>query len=98
MYSGKPQTHAEGVWRIYNESPIRQERAFPHYGISLEECVTTYRKYDGDKVSVYPESRVCVKCPRKEVHVGNGVFVKKVQQVPIPKYDYCFMEDEIREG
>ena len=28
---------AEGVWRIYNETPIRQERAFPHYGISLSE-------------------------------------------------------------
>lgn len=26
---------AEGIWRIYNEAPIRQERAFPHYGISL---------------------------------------------------------------
>ncbi|MEM2130057.1 MAG: hypothetical protein QXZ70_05615 [Candidatus Bathyarchaeia archaeon] len=27
---------AEGVWRIYNETPIRQDRAFPHYGISLK--------------------------------------------------------------
>ena len=27
---------AEGIWKIYNETPIRQERAFPHYGISLE--------------------------------------------------------------
>jgi hypothetical protein len=27
---------AEGIWRIYNETPIRQERAFPHYGVSLE--------------------------------------------------------------
>jgi hypothetical protein len=27
---------AEGVWKIYNETPIRQERAFPHYGISLQ--------------------------------------------------------------
>lgn len=27
---------AEGIWRIYNETPIRQERAFPTYGISLE--------------------------------------------------------------
>ena len=27
---------AEGVWKIYNETPIRQERAFPHYGESLE--------------------------------------------------------------
>lgn len=27
---------AEGIWRIYNESPIRQERKFPHYGTTLE--------------------------------------------------------------
>jgi hypothetical protein len=27
---------AEGVWKIYNETPIRQRRAFPHYGMSLE--------------------------------------------------------------
>jgi hypothetical protein len=27
---------AEGIWKIYNETPIRQERAFPAYGISLE--------------------------------------------------------------
>ena len=27
---------AEGIWKIYNETPIRQERAFPHYGESLE--------------------------------------------------------------
>ena len=26
----------EGIWRIYNEVPIRQERAFPYYGISKE--------------------------------------------------------------
>lgn len=26
----------EGVWRIYNETPIRQERGFPHYGMPLE--------------------------------------------------------------
>jgi hypothetical protein len=26
---------AEGIWKIYNETPIRQERAFPAYGISL---------------------------------------------------------------
>ena len=25
----------EDVFKIYNETPIRQERAFPHYGISL---------------------------------------------------------------
>jgi len=27
---------AEGIWKIYNETPIRQERAFPSYGISLQ--------------------------------------------------------------
>jgi len=27
---------AAGIWKIYNETPIRQERAFPHYGITLE--------------------------------------------------------------
>jgi hypothetical protein len=26
----------EGVWKIYNETPIRQERAFPHFGQSLQ--------------------------------------------------------------
>ena len=28
---------AEGIWKIYNETPVRQERAFPYYGISLEK-------------------------------------------------------------
>jgi len=27
---------AEGIWKIYNETPIRQERASPYYGISLQ--------------------------------------------------------------
>jgi hypothetical protein len=27
---------AGGVWKIYNETPIRQERAFPHYGASMQ--------------------------------------------------------------
>ena len=27
---------AEGIWKIYNETPIRQERDFPHYGVSLQ--------------------------------------------------------------
>ena len=27
---------AEGIWKIYNDTRIRQERAFPHYGISLQ--------------------------------------------------------------
>ncbi len=28
---------AKGIWRIYNETPIRQGRGFPHYGITLEK-------------------------------------------------------------
>ena len=28
---------ATGIWRIYNESPIRQERKFPHYGTPLKD-------------------------------------------------------------
>lgn len=28
---------AEGICKIYNETPIRQGRGFPHYGITLEE-------------------------------------------------------------
>jgi hypothetical protein len=28
---------AEGIWKIYNETPIRQERAFPHYGALLQD-------------------------------------------------------------
>jgi hypothetical protein len=27
---------ARGIWEIYNESPVRQGRPFPHYGKSLE--------------------------------------------------------------
>ena len=27
----------KGIWNIYNETPIRQGRAFPHYGLTLQE-------------------------------------------------------------
>jgi hypothetical protein len=27
---------AEGIWKIYNETPIRQGRSFPHYGVALQ--------------------------------------------------------------
>jgi hypothetical protein len=32
---------AEGIWRIYNETPIRQGRAFSHYGQSLDSVKGT---------------------------------------------------------
>ena len=31
---------AEGIWKIYNETPIRQGRAFPHYGQSLQSVAS----------------------------------------------------------
>jgi hypothetical protein len=27
---------AEGIWKIYNETPVRQGRGFPHYGVALQ--------------------------------------------------------------
>ncbi len=27
---------AEGIWKIFNETPIRQGRSFPHYGVPLD--------------------------------------------------------------
>lgn len=31
------ETLVEGIWRIYNECPIRQGKRFPHYGMPLEK-------------------------------------------------------------
>jgi hypothetical protein len=49
-----------GIWEIYNECPVRQERLFPHYGKSVEqvrEMSATYLDssifigaYDSDKL------------------------------------------------
>ena len=36
---GPSEKLAEGIWKIYNETPIRQERAFPHYGIQLQSVI-----------------------------------------------------------
>ena len=51
---------ARGIWEIYNECPVRQERLFPHYGKSLEavrEMSATYLEssifigaYDADRL------------------------------------------------
>jgi hypothetical protein len=30
------QTMFEGIWKIYNETPVRQGRPFPHYGESIQ--------------------------------------------------------------
>lgn len=34
---------AEGIWKTYNETPIRQERGFPHYGESLQHVTQVLR-------------------------------------------------------
>jgi hypothetical protein len=34
---------AEGICKIYNETPIRQERAFPHYGESMQTVTRNVR-------------------------------------------------------
>jgi hypothetical protein len=33
---------AEGMWKIYNETPIRQGRAFPHYGVALKSVKSRF--------------------------------------------------------
>jgi L-amino acid N-acyltransferase YncA len=32
----------EAIWRIYNETPVRQDRAFTHYGLTLEAVTNTF--------------------------------------------------------
>ncbi|MGE5638310.1 MAG: hypothetical protein ACM3WQ_06355 [Chloroflexota bacterium] len=41
-------TLAEGIWQIYNETPIRQGRPFPHFGETLQTVQQTllYRSND----------------------------------------------------
>lgn len=34
---------AAGIWKIYNETPIRQQRVFPHYGIQLQTVKNNIR-------------------------------------------------------
>jgi len=78
QYSGKAANIVESVWRIYNETPIRQDRGFHHYGESLDSVAADFHKFDGDTVYVYPTSRTCVSkvCLRGccEKHFGDGVF------------------------
>ena len=45
---------AEGIWKIYNETPIRQERAFPHFGISLEAVKgTVFSAHDSTFIGAF---------------------------------------------
>jgi 5-formyltetrahydrofolate cyclo-ligase len=45
---------AEGIWKIYNETPIRQGRAFPHYGESQEAVAANmYAEKNSTFISAY---------------------------------------------
>jgi hypothetical protein len=45
---------AEGIWKIYNENPIRQERAFPHFGESLATVAANmYSAKKSDFIAAY---------------------------------------------
>jgi hypothetical protein len=39
-------TFIEGVWKIYNETPIRQERAFPQYGQTPQSVAWNIHKFE----------------------------------------------------
>jgi hypothetical protein len=45
---------AEGIWKIYNETPIRQERAFPHFGEPLATVAgNMYAAKKSDFIAAY---------------------------------------------
>jgi len=58
---------AQGIYEIYNETPIRQGKRFPHYGMSLERV----REY----ARTYPERSIYVAAFVGETMIG---FVKLV--------------------
>ena len=50
---------AEGIWKIYNETPIRQGRAFPHYGESFElVAANMYAEKNSTFIGAYIEEEL----------------------------------------
>jgi len=43
---------AKGIWKIYNETPIRQGRAFSHYGIGLQAVKATVDHHAKDSTFI----------------------------------------------
>jgi hypothetical protein len=43
---------ARGIWEIYNECPVRQERRFPHFGKSLEAVQAMSATYPDSSVFI----------------------------------------------
>jgi hypothetical protein len=46
------ETLVRGIWEIYNESPVRQGRRFPHYGKSLEAVHRMSETFLGSSVFI----------------------------------------------
>lgn len=49
---------AKGIWKIYNETPIRQGRAFPHYGISLENVKSIINEHNSELIGAYLQNEL----------------------------------------
>ncbi|MCL1977375.1 MAG: hypothetical protein FWG55_04625 [Candidatus Bathyarchaeota archaeon] len=50
---------AEGIWKIYNETPIRQGRAFSHYGQTLESVKNmVFNTKDCTFIGAYAENEL----------------------------------------
>lgn len=43
---------SEGIWKIYNETPIRQGRAFSHFGIDLQTVKATVAYHAKDSIFI----------------------------------------------
>ncbi len=48
----------EGIWKIYNETPVRQGRAFPHFSQPLESLKWLITKTDDTFIAAYLGSEV----------------------------------------
>jgi hypothetical protein len=45
---------ADGIWKIFNETPIRQGRGFPHYGVSLDTIKRNLKSFpDSTYIGAY---------------------------------------------
>ena len=58
-----PESIAEGIWNIYNETPIRQGRAFSYYGITLQRVKERIRyaqnsKFNSTFIGAYLEDKL----------------------------------------
>jgi hypothetical protein len=48
----------EGIWEIYNETPIRQGRTFPHYGVSVQTVKRVLSSKNSTFIGAYLEDEL----------------------------------------